>query len=295
MEMANLHLTLRFAGKDDAGAVAQFLRSTGYGHVHVDWRLPGEWLGTEGFVLAETTRDHVLGAGELQACLAVGADPPPAAWVRVAAVREEQQSVSLLSAMLQEVRPYLAEQGVSQLGWLPRMGWPAEWLQALAFEQVDEVVTFVRVDLENLPDVPSSAAARLRPVQPNEFARLAAIEEAAFDPLWRHSAEGLRLGWRQATSFDVALLDERIVGFQYSAPGDVQDAGHLVRLTVDPEAQRAGIGSALLLSALHNYRRQGLREASLNTQLSNEPSRRLYEKFGFEMAGHRWPVWRLSI
>lgn len=294
MEMANLHLAVRFAEKGDAGAVAQLLRSTAYSHVHVDWRLPGEWLGTQGFVLAETTGEHVLGGGTLQGCLAVGADPPPAAWVRVAALREDQQAVSLLSAMLEKVQPYLLEQGVTELGWLPRMGWPAEWLRQLGFDQIDEVVTFVRADLEGLAELNSSMI-RLRPVQDGDFSRLAAIEQAAFEPLWRHSAQGLRLGWRQATSFDVAVLDGRIVGFQYSASSDVQDAGHLVRLTVDPESQRAGIGSALLLSALHSYRRQGLREASLNTQLSNEPSRRLYEKFGFEMAGHRWPVWRLFV
>ena len=164
MEMANLHLTVRFADKGDAGAVAQLLRSTAYSHVHVDWRLPGEWLGTQGFVLAETTREHLLGGGILQACLAVGADPPPAAWVRVAAVRDDQEAVSLLSVMLEEVKPYLLEQGVSELGWLPRMGWPAEWLRQLGFEQIDEVVAFMRADLEGLPDVNSNVTGRLRPV-----------------------------------------------------------------------------------------------------------------------------------
>lgn len=295
MEIANLHLTLRFADRSDAGAVAGLLHSTAYSHVHVDWRLPGDWLGTHGFVLAETTAGHVLGEGQLQGCLAVGADPPPAAWVRVAALREDHKAVELLSSMVQNVRPYLAGEGVSELGWLPRTGWPADWLREMAFEQTDEVVTFVKGDLDVPPTVHSNQDVRLRPVQRGDFERLAAIEAAAFDPLWRHSAKGLRLGSRQATSFDVALFDGEIVGFQYSAASDQQNAGHLVRLTVAPEAQRAGIGSTLLLAALDSYRRNGLQEASLNTQLSNSPSRRLYEKFGFEMAGYRWPVWQLSL
>ncbi|HZD10013.1 MAG TPA: GNAT family N-acetyltransferase, partial [Candidatus Binatia bacterium] len=121
----------------------------------------------------------------------------------------------------------------------------------------------------------------------------AAIEEAAFDPLWRHSVESLIIGWRHSVSFHVAEVDGKLVGFEYSSDSDVQNAGHLVRLTVAPDAQRSGVGSALLRAALESYRRQGLDEASLNTQLSNGPSRRLYEKFGFQPAGYHWPVWLL--
>jgi ribosomal protein S18 acetylase RimI-like enzyme len=113
--------------------------------------------------------------------------------------------------------------------------------------------------------------------------------------LWRHSAEGLALGWRHSTSFDVAELNGSVVGFQYSSASDVQTAGHLVRLTVSPDAQRSGVGSTLLAAALRSYQQRNLREASLNTQLSNVASRRLYEKFGFRQAGYRWPVWQLFV
>lgn len=295
MEIANLQLRLRRASRADLPDVARLLHSTTYTHVHVDWRLPKYWIDTPGFVLAETTPEHVFGQGMVRACLAIGADPPPAAWVRVAALRTDTAAVPLLRAMLQAIRPHLAQQGVTQVGWLPRQGWPAEWLRALDFGQIDEVVTYVKPDLEIPPDVGRNGAVTVRQVRTSDLPALADIEAAAFDPLWRHSAESLTLGLRHSISFHVAQVGRQIVGFQYSAESDTAHAGHLVRLTVDPGAQRSGVGSILLRAALESYRQQNLREASLNTQVSNTASHRLYEKFGYERTGPRWPVWSLDL
>lgn len=299
MEMANLekqHLRVRRAKERDLPFIAEMIHHSPYNHIHVDWRVPRYWFDHGSFVVAESTPDGDKGAdGIMQGCLAVGADPPPAAWVRVAAVRGRRLAVELLAAMLSEMAPVLAQSGVSKVAWLPRRRWPEAWLEALGFEHIDEVVTYVKPDLEIPLDVRDNEAVRVRKVRDKDMARLAAIEEAAFDPLWRHSMESLRIGRQHSLSFHVAEVDGRVVGFQYSSDSDVQQAGHLVRLTVAPEAQRMGVGSLLLQAALESYREHSLQEASLNTQLSNAPSRRLYEKFGFKPAGYHWPVWARRI
>jgi ribosomal protein S18 acetylase RimI-like enzyme len=53
------------------------------------------------------------------------------------------------------------------------------------------------------------------------------------------------------------------------------------RLAVHPDAQRHGIGRALLLDGLHWMRRRGVRRAVVNTQLGNDAALNLYRTIGF--------------
>ena len=298
MEMANQHLRhldVRRADIDDLGMIAEMMEHAPYSHVHVDWRMPRYWLDTGHFVVVETTTEHALGAGVMFGCLAVGADPPPAAWVRVAAVRGKNLSPALLHEMLHKAADIARAEGVSEIGWLPRNRLPDAWMESLAFAHIDEVVTYVKRDVEIPDGTRHNEDVYVRQAVEEDIPALVQIEQEAFDPLWRHSIESLTLGRRYSLSFHVAELGGRLVGFQYSSDSDVPYAGHLVRLTVARQAQRCGVGSALLRAALQSYVERDLEEASLNTQLSNEPSRRLYEKFGFKPSGHHWPVWSWRI
>ena len=57
--------------------------------------------------------------------------------------------------------------------------------------------------------------------------------------------------------------------------------GYLQRLAVDPDAQRCGIGSALVADALRWLKRWGAREVLVNTQEDNGGAVALYEHLGF--------------
>ncbi|MEW5985839.1 MAG: GNAT family N-acetyltransferase [Chloroflexota bacterium] len=309
--MANLtaglpdDLRVRPATTADKGPITRLLQRSPWSHLHVDWHTPGDWLGTPGFVVVEqnratrrsATRSLLWPANEpeMEGCLSAAADPLPAAWVRVAAISQNRNLVSegiMLAAMLEAVLPHLRAIGVTQLAWMTAESWPDAWLPSLGFEIINWIETRVKENVTIPPGVVNPQIVA-RPVQTAELPQLAAMEAAAFDPLWRHSAESLALAWRQSISFDVAEVDGQIVGFQYSSAGG--SGAHLSRLTVSPAAQGMGVGSALLTRALEGYQRMGWRQVSLNTQVDNAASQRLYEKFGFRAAGERTPVWGIGL
>lgn len=284
MELANPDIAgVRIARSGDAQALTRLLRTTYRLHVHADWRQPVDWLGAETFVV------HMGSNGRLQACLAVIADPPPAAWVRVAAVSSQVNDPLTPLAQLWAISAErLRHQGVKEVGWLVANPWLDEMAPKLGFQAVNAIETYHKPDL-TLP-VLSAANCQVRPVCIDDLPDLIALEAAAFDPLWRHSQEGLQRGWEESFSFDVAEAAGKLVGFQYSVMMSEAEA-HLVRLTVDPTLQGQGIGSALLVQAIAGYRLRGLHNVSLNTQVDNLNSQRLYGRFGFQATGQRFPVW----
>ena len=280
-------MTIRMAKRSDATALTRLLQRAYYTHLHADWHLPADWLDTPGFLV----REH---EGQLISCFAVGADPKPAAWVRVVAMPYSGDPLGEMQNFAAELEPILVREDIRQLAWLMTQDWPQSWLQKLGFGQGPSnwVETYVKSGLK-APSVVADERLLIRPVQPEDYPALAAIEAAAFEPIWRHSASGLSMAKLQALTFTVAQLDDTPVGFQYSTRS--QEGAHLVRLTVSPDYQGFGIGSALLADAFEQYGRLGFDMVSLNTQVDNIASRRLYQKFGFQSAGFRLPVWTKSV
>jgi ribosomal protein S18 acetylase RimI-like enzyme len=309
MEMANLWLKqgqsvrrLRVARPEDAAGLTRLLREAALLHTHVDWRPPVDWLGSAGFVVQEAPPASAGGRAltarlfgprvSLQACLAVAADPPPAAWVRVAALAEANDVLATLGGLLAAVQDYLRATAVTQLAWLPTEEWPNAWLSRLGFARINAIATYKKDDAD-APAPPPVAGLAIRPARAADLETLAAIEVDAFEPIWRHSAGAMALARNQASSFDVAELDGEIVGFQFSTGRRYY--AHLARMTIAPCVQGRGVGSALLAHTIDGYRRSGLRAVTLNTQVDNVASQRLYRRFGFRPTGERLPVWAISL
>ena len=292
---------VRLAQKSDAAAVTRLLNSTRMTHYHVDWRLPVDWLGDAGFVVIPKDQEPydsmnmarmVLPRHEILACLAVTADPPPATWVRLTAVSPELDPYTALTEMFAVVRENLQETAVTEVGWLVLNNWPLSALPSLGFEQMTVIETYVKnnLDLPSMPHVPDLV---IRPVSNGDFEELARLETAVFDPLWRFSQETMMIASRDATSFDVAFWGDRLVGYQISSGG--RFGAHLVRLTIAPDLQGQGIGSAIFGHAIEAYRRRGVQHVTLNTQVDNAASHRLYKKFGFSATGEQMPLWVLPL
>jgi ribosomal protein S18 acetylase RimI-like enzyme len=293
---------IRVANEADSGAISRLLEQAPFSHIHADWHYPADWLGSSTFVVIpesasrqtrRTFSSRLFGEHEsLAGCLSIAADPEPAAWVRIAAIADMARGPELMALMLSAIAAPLRETNVSQIAWLLVEQWPEMWLPDLGFEKINEVVTYRKLETDS-PRIVQPEGVEIHPVRSSDLAALAEIESRAFEPLWRHSEWSLSLARQQAISFDVAWFGETPVGFQFSTP--TLQGAHLSRITIDPAVQNRGVGSAVLVHALKGYAQKGISMITLNTQLDNVVSQRLYEKFGFQRSGESFPVYSLSL
>jgi [ribosomal protein S18]-alanine N-acetyltransferase len=110
------------------------------------------------------------------------------------------------------------------------------------------------------------------------------IEEAVYPRPWSPDLFRSELALDERT-YLVARADSRVVGFggvMYVLP----DA-HITTMAVDPECQRAGIGSRLLLGLCRAAIDTGATALTLEVRVSNEAAQSLYRRFGFVPAGAR--------
>jgi ribosomal-protein-alanine N-acetyltransferase len=113
-----------------------------------------------------------------------------------------------------------------------------------------------------------------------------AVEQASFTNPWTRDMYLAELENRGVSFFFVARDDRRqVVGF--CAFWRVLDELHINNLAVLPGARRTGVASALLRRVLAEGAKLGARRATLEVRRSNEIARRLYERFGFSVAGVR--------
>jgi len=289
MELANQlfgRSLVRTLSDSDRAAVWRLLRDGVWTDQHADWRPIDDWLGSDGFV-------GIGGRLRLDAFLAVGADPRPAYWVRGVGLARRGNALLMLSRMLDEVTPWMHSQGGTSLQWMPLASWPNQLATGLGFQRLTDVVTYVNDDLSEVRGNKPSSDIEIRSVEAQDFPVLEQIENAAFSAEWRYSAASLALAKAQCLSFDVALISGRLAGFQVSTLSSL--GAHLARMTVSPAYQRRGVGTALMLAAIRSYLHAGVRLATLNTQLENIPSQKLYARFGFRLTTDKVPVWTMPL
>lgn len=113
-----------------------------------------------------------------------------------------------------------------------------------------------------------------------------AIEEASFTSPW---TKEMYLGEFENSGVSFFYLAKtplgEIVGF--CSFWRVLDELHINNLAVAPEHRRAGAATALLSGVLADGARLGATRATLEVRHSNVPAQRLYERFGFAVAGVR--------
>jgi ribosomal-protein-alanine N-acetyltransferase len=113
-----------------------------------------------------------------------------------------------------------------------------------------------------------------------------AVDDASFSRPWtRAMYESEFLSRDTSRLFVLRTPDWRVAG--YIATWVVVDEVHINNLAVRPECRGRGYGSALLQHALAEAAAHGALRATLEVRRSNEQARRLYERFGFRVAGVR--------
>lgn len=67
----------------------------------------------------------------------------------------------------------------------------------------------------------------------------------------------------------------------------ILEEAHITIIAVDPHYQRQGLGQAMLYALMEAAHQRQLERATLEVRVSNTAAIALYEKFGFQKAGHR--------
>ena len=191
-----------------------------------------------------------------------------------------------VQTLLRPVIRDLQRESVTDLVCLGSAPWVVPPLQRAGFDLVDRIVYFERSSESAIPSSGSGMA--LRPVHANDLPTLLALDDVAFDPIWRfdrgHFMEML------VTTGHSVLAERQGEPVGYAITDVLGDTGFVVRLAVHPESQGLGIGSQILADALEYCHASGAGLVRLNTQESNISSHLLYQRFGFQRAGRRVPV-----
>ena len=119
-----------------------------------------------------------------------------------------------------------------------------------------------------------------------EIDAVLAIEEASFTSPWTKEMYLAELENTGVSYFYLAKTPlGEIIGF--CSFWRVLDELHIINLAVAPEYRRARVATALLSRVLGDGAKMGAARATLEVRQSNEAAQRLYERFGFAVAGVR--------
>ena len=122
---------------------------------------------------------------------------------------------------------------------------------------------------------------RIAKAEKEQLAGIAELERLCFAEPWSEHALGLLLT-NDAVGL-VALRGTEVLGYggMLLAPGE----GQITNVAVRPEERRSGIGKAILSALLQEAKKRELELVSLEVRVSNHPAIKLYEGFGFAVAG----------
>ena len=132
-----------------------------------------------------------------------------------------------------------------------------------------------------------------------DVSEIARLEEVLFSDPWSESMIGncleqkhyrviVCLSRSESVSAEAGLditAQKCVVGYLISI--HVAGEAELLRIGVEPAAQRRGIGRLLMNVFAQHCAEAGTREVYLEVRASNRPAIALYEQFGFEAVGTR--------
>lgn len=273
-------LEVRAAERFDRGQLSSLIFLESHVHKHLDWKTPLDWLGRTPFVVLQE-------GGRLSAALACPPDPPSIAWLRLFVFASHLNGLETWCLLWPEALRRLEAQGGGTAAAIVTHPWLEPILVENGFEPVNQIV-LLEMNSRFASQPRASAGWLIRPMVPGDLPRVVDLDEAAFDPLWRNSLEGLASAFNQACYASVAEDDSGLIGYQLATGGAF--GTHLARLAVEPEARGRGLGAALVHDLIAHIPGDREPRLTVNTQADNKASHALYERLGFHRTGERFPV-----
>ncbi len=280
-QRAHPNIFLRQAELKDLEKLTRFINIAPHMYRHLDWCPPLDWLGHQPFYVIDSDEGF-------QAAMAFPQDPAGIAWIRLFTCAPQVDPAAawqMLFARGMQDTPHNPRPLIGALG---LNNWILKVLDQAGFETYQHIVSLAR-DLQTpLPEANHNWQVFVRPMEETDLPVVAAIDAAAFEPIWQNSADQIRLSFYQSVYCTVAEIANEIVGFQICTSNLF--SAHLARLAVRPDMQHARIGFTLVYDALHKFRQDRLWQLTVNTQDNNHSSLALYQQAGFELTGEQYPV-----
>lgn len=140
----------------------------------------------------------------------------------------------------------------------------------------NEASVLLRLEEDRFDGSSSPSAMVIRPAEPNDFAIIASLHNAAF-PSTHSTAEALM---RSDHPRMVAEHERAVVGYvAYEVQSD--GTGYIDYLAVDPAARGAGVGGQLVCSACTDLFARDVAFVHLTVRAGNAAARALYRRVGF--------------
>jgi [ribosomal protein S18]-alanine N-acetyltransferase len=111
------------------------------------------------------------------------------------------------------------------------------------------------------------------------------VEQSSFRTPWTRTMFEDEFKNPEMAHYLIARCEDHVVG--YMGFWLIGNEAHITNLAVHPAFRRRKIGERLLFALLRLARRLGAARATLEVRAGNEPARKLYEKYGFQLIAIR--------
>jgi ribosomal-protein-alanine N-acetyltransferase len=284
---------LRPVVADDLPQVRQQLADSRYVHTQLEWWPLEESIGSPVF-LAASTQGHIDGLS-LAIC-----DPPfpngtppgnAVAWWRALAIGGNWDVLEFLQAALGPTLVGLRQMGATALTCMAFYTWLERALPRLEFELLAQVIT-LRKDDRHRPAIKQRDVI-IRQAHPSDIDSVSEVDRAAFNPTWQYGQRTLSRIQRKMKRMVVAERGGAVIGYGCGEMG--RFSAHIVRLAVHPAHHGRQVGALLLDDLIRSFFAAGAQAITLNTQLDNAPSQKLYRRFNFRPTGEPVNAWQRAI
>jgi len=279
-------LVIRKADPADQQGLIHLLERKSFIHRHLGWDSPLAWLEKDPFYILESEQGIV-------AALACPPDEDHITWLRLFAVRPgfevEEAWKNLWPVVNSWMKDHFPGVLINSLVMNNKM---ERILSRAGFKEAYQVVVLVW-DITHAIWPESKSDLEVREMLPEDFQRVYEIDLSAFSLIWRNSMSQQLAAYQEAFSATVIEEDGKVVAYQVSTTNP--QGGHLARLAVDPEYQKQGYATRLMVDLLETFQEQGIIEVTVNTQSDNKASLDLYQKFGFHMLEETYPVLQCKV
>ncbi|MBN1888747.1 MAG: GNAT family N-acetyltransferase [Thermoflexales bacterium] len=281
---------LRPVVAEDLAQIRQRLANGHYVLTQLEWWSLEDSIGSPAF-LAAVSAGCIEGVSLALCDNAPLGNGGPVAWWRALAIKDTWDVLDFLRAALDPTLAGLRQMGASALTCMAFYTWLERALPGLEFELLTRVVT-LRKDDRHRPAVKQRDVI-IRQARPSDLDGVFEVDRAAFNPTWQYGQRTLSRMQRKMSRMIVAEQDRVMLGYGCGEMG--RFSAHIVRLAVHPAYHGRQVGALLLDDLIRSFLAAGAQAITLNTQVDNVLSQRLYRRFNFRPVGEPVNAWQRAI